>query len=141
MLLLKYKLVANYLFCYFRYEQIYKYIRFDDSLSRRPARGSQTAQGSHADKSPANGRDRLRLIRPVSDRVQRNILSIYEPSGDITVDERMVPFRGKCIFRVYMKGKPCRYGIKIWCAVDDSNSMLCNFDIYAGKLHISMFSY
>lgn len=121
----------NYRFAHYqRYEQIYKNIRFDDSLSRRPARGSNVNRSTtKVEKSS----DRLRLIRHVTDRVQGNILSVYDPSTDITVDERMIPFRGKCIFRVYMKGKPCRYGIKMWCAVDPTNSMLCNFDVYSGK--------
>lgn len=121
--------------CILRYEQIYKYIRFDDSLSRRPARGSNTSKQPSKDQ---NSHDRLRLIREVSDRIQTNILTIYEPSKDVTVDERMIPFRGKCAFRVYMKGKPCRYGIKMWCAVDVHNSMLANFDIYAGK-HLTFY--
>lgn len=113
-----------------RFEQICKYIRFDDSLSRRPARGSLNSS-KITNKTKSSG-DRLRLIRNVSDRVQSNMLAIYEPSYNVTIDERMIPFRGRCIFRVYMKGKPCRYGIKMWCAVDPENSMLCNFDIYAG---------
>lgn len=117
------------LFYHIRFEQICKYIRFDDSLSRRPARGSQTKSPV---PKPQKSTDRLRLIRNVSDRVQQNILATYEPGYDITVDERMIPFRGRCVFRVYMKGKPCRYGIKMWCAVDAENSMLCNFDIYSG---------
>lgn len=44
----------------------------------------------------------------------------------------MVPFRGRCSFRVYMKAKPCRYGMKMWAVADSLNSVLSNFDIYAG---------
>lgn len=57
--------------------------------------------------------DKLRLIRAVSDRIQQNMLNAYNPSKDLTVDERMIPFRGHCAFKVYMKNKPCKYGIKM----------------------------
>lgn len=81
---------------------------------------------------PTLATDRLRLIRPITEKIRENMCSSYIPSMDLTVDERMIPFRGRCAFRVYMKGKPCRYGIKVWAAVDAQTSVLTNFDIYTG---------
>ena len=49
------------------------------------------------------------------------------------MDESLVPFRGRCSFKVYMPSKPSKYGIKIWCMVDVTNAYLLNAQIYSGK--------
>lgn len=128
-----------------RFEQICHYIRFDDSLARRAPRSRSrlktqdaiTPEKKLADSAPKPTStlplDRLRPIRPIIDKVRKNICESYKPLMDITVDERMIPFRGRCLFRVFMKAKLCRYGIKVWAAVDARSSVMCNFDIYVGK--------
>ncbi|XP_050526600.1 uncharacterized protein LOC126897224, partial [Daktulosphaira vitifoliae] len=47
-----------------------------------------------------------------------NCQSCYSPSEYLTVDEMLVAFRGRCRFRIYMKSKPNKYGIKIMCLCD-----------------------
>ncbi|KRY04854.1 hypothetical protein T01_11867 [Trichinella spiralis] len=39
---------------------------------------------------------------------------MYNPSENVTVDERLYPFKGRCQFRQYMPKKPAKYGIKFW---------------------------
>ncbi|KRX80363.1 PiggyBac transposable element-derived protein 4, partial [Trichinella sp. T6] len=41
---------------------------------------------------------------------------VYNPSENVTVDERLYPFKGRCQFRQYMPKKPSKYGIKFWVA-------------------------
>ena len=36
----------------------------------------------------------------------------YTPGRYLTVDEQLVPFRGNCPFRQYMKSKSTKYGKK-----------------------------
>jgi hypothetical protein len=36
----------------------------------------------------------------------------------VTTDEQLVSFQGRCPFRVYMKWKPGKYGMKIWTSAD-----------------------
>ena len=38
----------------------------------------------------------------------------YVPRTDMTVDEQLAPFRGRCPFRQYVPSEPAKYGIKIW---------------------------
>ena len=57
----------------------------------------------------------------------------YKPYEQIT-DEQLVVFRGKCPFRVFLKSKPGKYGIKLWIAADDTNIFYtCNMQVYTGK--------
>ncbi|KAJ8386982.1 hypothetical protein AAFF_G00161590 [Aldrovandia affinis] len=52
---------------------------------------------------------------------------------NVTVDERLVAFRGHCPFKQYMPSKPAKYGIKIWAACDANSSYALNLQVYTGK--------
>ena len=57
--------------------------------------------------------DRLSPIRELWDKFIRNCEYYYNPSNDLTVDEQLLSFRGRCKFRMYIKSKPDKYGLKI----------------------------
>ena len=57
----------------------------------------------------------------------------YNPGPDITVDEQLVPFRGRVQFKQYIPSKPAKYGIKIWWCCDASTSYPLNADVYLGR--------
>ena len=63
-----------------------------------------------------------------------NCLKNYWPGPYLTVDERLVKFRGRCSFKVYMKSKPGRYGIKLWAAAYAQTSYLLKIRPYTGKI-------
>ena len=79
-------------------------------------------------------RDKLAAIRDVWDKWVEILPLLYNPSAHVTVDERLVPFRGRCPFRQYMPNKPAKYGIKIWAACDAKSSYAWNMQVYTGKL-------
>lgn len=49
------------------------------------------------------------------------------------IDEMLVPFRGRCKFKVYMPNKPAKYGLKIMCLTDGRTNYLYNAYLYGGK--------
>ncbi|KAE8284769.1 hypothetical protein D5F01_LYC16203 [Larimichthys crocea] len=51
---------------------------------------------------------------------------MYNPGPEVTADERLVPFRGRCSFKMYIPSKPGECGIKIWAACDARNSYTWN---------------
>ncbi|KAL3835866.1 hypothetical protein ACJMK2_021327, partial [Sinanodonta woodiana] len=55
--------------------------------------------------------------------------SEYAPHKQVTVDEAMVPFRG----RLGKKDKPIKSGIKMWVLADALTSYCYNFEVYVGK--------
>ncbi|XP_041864774.1 piggyBac transposable element-derived protein 4-like [Melanotaenia boesemani] len=77
--------------------------------------------------------DKLAPIRDVWDKWVEQLPLMYNPGPEVTVDERLVPFRGRCPFRQYMPNKPGKYGIKIWVVCDARNSYAWNMQIYTGK--------
>lgn len=97
-----------------RFEQICAKLRFDIRNTR-------------------NTSDRLAPIRIVFGSFVQNCMRNYTPSEQVTIDEQLVTFRGRCKFRMYIPSKPGRYGIKIWALCDSKNAYLFNCYIYAGK--------
>lgn len=56
---------------------------------------------------------------------------IYYPSKNLAIDESMVLFRGRIIFRQYLKGKKHPYGIKLYILTDEYGVVMKTI-VYAG---------
>ncbi|XP_071201069.1 piggyBac transposable element-derived protein 4-like [Salvelinus alpinus] len=82
---------------------------------------------------------RVRLIlnqhQPVSNQLISSLKSslFYNPGPNVTVDEQLMAFRGRCPFRQYIPSKPAKYGIKIWAACDAASSHVWNLQVYMVK--------
>jgi len=57
----------------------------------------------------------------------------YIPNENITVDEQLVTFRGRCPFCQFIPSKPGKYGIKIWALCDSVTSYVYNMQVYTGR--------
>nr|XP_023659147.1 piggyBac transposable element-derived protein 4-like [Paramormyrops kingsleyae] len=77
--------------------------------------------------------DKLALVRDIWEAWLERLPLMYMPGGHITVDERLIPFRGRCAFPQYMPRKPGKYGLKLWVASDSATSYAYNVQIYTGK--------
>ncbi|XP_030614063.1 piggyBac transposable element-derived protein 4-like [Archocentrus centrarchus] len=95
-------------------------LRFDDRDTREARR-------------LAAGHDKLAPIREVWDTWCERLPLLYEHGPEVTVDERLVPFKGRCPFKQYMPSKPARYGIKLWVACDAKSSYAWKMLAYTGK--------
>ncbi|KAL3983487.1 M-phase phosphoprotein 8 [Sarotherodon galilaeus] len=86
------------------------------------------------DTRPVHWRnEKLAAIRNIWDRWVWRLPLMYNPGPKVTVDERLVPFRGRCSFRVYIPSKPGKFGIKIWVACYARSSYAWNMQVYTGK--------
>lgn len=102
-----------------RMKSLLRFLRFDD-LATRPERRAL---------------DKLAPIREIHDLFASNCKKAYVPNPDVCIDEQLVPFRGRCPFRVYMKSKPDKYGIKIWTLCDSTNTYCWNLQVYTGMIN------
>lgn len=100
-----------------RYEQITRFLRFDDS-STRSARFKT---------------DPLAPIRGVWSTFLSQLLTNYRPGADLTIDEQLLITRGYCTFVQYIPSKPGKYGIKIFWVVDAKTSHPLFAEIYTGE--------
>lgn len=77
--------------------------------------------------------DRLHKIRPILNFFSRKMANVYYPSKEISLDESMVLWRGRLIFRQYIKNKRHTYGVKLYMATEP-NDIILRTQVYTGTL-------
>ena len=97
-----------------RFELLLKFFHFSNN------------QEAHADQ------DRLFKLRPLLDLLRTRFKSIYVPGSVISIDETMVPWKGRLLFKQYIPGKAHKYRVKIY-KLAATNGYTWNFMIYSGK--------
>ena len=80
-----------------RFQQIFRYLHLADNAHQIPA--------------DQPGHDKLYKVRNLLDILSRQFQSNYTPTEYITIDEAMIPFKGRLGFKQYMKDKPTKWGI------------------------------
>ena len=83
-------------------------------------------------QSPENDKDRLYKVRNLLTLLEKNFTECRKPGKYIAVDETMVPWRGRLLFRQYNPGKAHKYGVKIY-KLCDSKGYTYTSSVYAGK--------
>ena len=111
---------ASEVMSYNRYNQIKRYLHYCDDTT------------SITDRQDPNY-DRLYKIRFLLDSLKAKFSSLYSPNEDVSVDECMIPYRGRWSGKCYDSSKPIKWGVKVWMACDATNGYLFNFDVYSGR--------
>ena len=75
--------------------------------------------------------DRLWKVRPWIEMHRAN-LELIRPAQNQSVDEVMVPFKGRSHLKQFMRNKPHRWGFKLW-ARTGSDGILHDWDVYQGS--------
>lgn len=102
---------------YKRFLNLIRFISFDDLNSR--------------DEREAV--DNLTGIRNFFDKFITRCQEAYNIGKYITIDNMLVPFRGKCKFRQYIPKRKVKYGIKIFTLVDACTMYTWNMEVYDNK--------
>lgn len=76
--------------------------------------------------------DRLYKIQPILDKLVHNYQKLYTPGKTFCIDETMVPFQGRLVFKQYNPQKTHKYGIKMFKLCCE-NGYTWNMSVYAGK--------
>ena len=100
-----------------RFEDIRRFLRFDDKRTREFR--LQT--------------DHMAAFRYIWDLFISNCKKWYSPHECVTIDEQLVPFKGRCKFLQYILTKPGKYGIKIFWLCDSITNYGFNGSVYTGR--------
>ena len=100
-----------------RFDELRNYLHFNDN--------------SNIKKSDESGYDPLFKVRPLITKVRKNCIKI-ECEENNSIDERMVPFKGRNKMKQYIKNKPKKWGIKVFTRAG-SSGIVHDFEIYTGK--------
>lgn len=76
--------------------------------------------------------DPLHKVRPLLDHDVEGLKKNYIPSENLTIDEGICSFRRRVSFRVYIKNKPNKYGIKLFEVCEANSGYTCNLEVYSG---------
>ena len=58
----------------------------------------------------------------------------YKPDRDMSVDETLIPFKGRSKHRQYIPSKPHKWGIKVWTLAEGKTGYVYNWSLYQGPL-------
>ncbi len=77
--------------------------------------------------------DRLGKVRSAISILSERLPAVCEQGKHVSVDEAMIPFKGRSTLKQYMPKKPVRRSLKIWALADVSNGYVSSFQVYTGK--------
>ncbi|XP_071157552.1 piggyBac transposable element-derived protein 4-like [Mytilus edulis] len=102
-----------------RFTQIMRYLHFSNS-ELEPLPGAENY-------------DPLFKVKPLVNHFNACFNQEYNPKRNVTVDECMIPFKGRVQFRQYMPAKPHKWGVKVWMLAESQSSYIKFIDIYPGR--------
>lgn len=98
-----------------RFTELLRYLRFDC-------------------RSERNSQDKFAPLRQVFEEIVTKFRANYSSGSELTVDEQLVSFRGRCPFKMFIPSKPGRYGIKLWALCDSKTYYCLNLQPYVGRV-------
>ncbi|XP_051162152.1 piggyBac transposable element-derived protein 4-like [Leptopilina boulardi] len=101
-----------------RFTFLFDCLRFDDKNTRN-------------ERKPI---DRFTHIREIWDLFIERCKNNYEPCKNITIDEQLLSFRGRCSFKMYIPSKRDKYGLKIASMNDADTHYMINAIPYFGTV-------
>lgn len=102
-----------------RFFELHRYLHFVDNSTLSPP------------GSP--GYDRLGKIAPIIAMLSDQFAAVCNPGKEISVDEAMIPFKGRSSLKQYLPLKPIKRGIKVWMRADAVSGYVSAFQVYSGK--------
>ena len=102
-----------------RFQQIFHYLHLVDNAHQIPA--------------DQPGHDKLYKVHNLLDILSRQFQSNYTPTECVTIDEAMIPFKGRLGFKQCIKDKPTKWGIKAFTLSDATNGYVYRLQVYTGK--------
>uniref|UniRef100_A0A8C4NJI7 PiggyBac transposable element-derived protein domain-containing protein n=1 Tax=Eptatretus burgeri TaxID=7764 RepID=A0A8C4NJI7_EPTBU len=93
----------------------------------------QASNGSCVTERSDPTYDPIYKVRAIVDKLQTNFSQYYRPRRELSVDEGMIPFKGRLFFKQHMPNKPAKWGIKVWELCEAQTGYCLSFDIYTGR--------
>ena len=101
-----------------RFLQIYRYLHVLDD--------SQAIPRGNANHDP------LIKVRTLLDLLQTRFRNLYNPGRELSIDESVIPFKGRIYFHQYIPSKRARFGIKAFVMAEAKSGYVCKIQIYTG---------
>lgn len=93
-----------------RFEELQRFLHFNDD--------NESTTDDHVSK-----------IRPVTNTLKRTFCLAVDPEEYQSVEEMMIPFKGRLSIKQYLPSKPKRWGLKVWVRAGASG-YIHRFEVY-----------
>jgi hypothetical protein len=87
----------------------------------------------HSTRIKRRESDKFCHIRNIFEEIVKKFQENYTPGENVTLDEQLIPFRGRFSFKQYIPSKPARYGVKTFALVDSKSFYTINLETYCVK--------
>ena len=87
---------------------------------------------------PDGNTDRLILVRPVMEYIQSLCRQLYVPKQNLSLDEGIMPYKGRLTIKAYNPMKPDKYGVKFYFCVKLRVAMCITFLCIVASVSLSM---
>lgn len=77
--------------------------------------------------------DRLQKVRPILDYFLPKFKNVYKPKRELSLDESIMAWRGRLVFKVYNASKINKYGVLIRMVCEATSGYVCNLRVYSGQ--------
>ena len=108
---------------------LHRFLAIMKCLSCTPASAYDTLLG--AAKTQLAGS--VTKIKPFADMLIELWQKAFYPGREISVDESMIAFKGRCRFLQFVPNKPHKYGLKAWALCDARSGYVYNWELYTGR--------
>lgn len=85
-----------------------------------------------SDNQNLNRDDKFAKIRPVFSAINERFLRMFPQQQHLSIDESMIPYFGKHGAKQFIRGKPIRFGYKLW-SICTPLGYLIQFEPYQGR--------
>lgn len=85
-----------------------------------------------ADNTNLPKNDKFAKLRPLFELLNKRYLEYASFQQHLSIDESMVPYFGRHSAKQFIRGKPIRYGYKMWCLCEPLGYLM-QFEPYQGK--------
>lgn len=76
---------------------------------------------------------RIHKTKMLIDHARKTFKSTFIPNKNLCIDESIVPFEGRLIFKQYLPKKRNRFGIKLFVLCDVETGYIVDFIVYCGS--------
>lgn len=78
--------------------------------------------------------DRLFKIRPILNHFKERFAEVYVPCQNVSVDEPLILYKGRLLYKRYIKSKRALQGIKLYRLCESSSGYTYSLGVYAGRI-------
>ena len=122
---------------YWKKDMIYHYLPIASRISRDRFidlnRYLHFVDNSTLSPPHTPGYNKLGKVEPIIAMLRGQLAAIWNPGKHLSIDEAMIPFKGRSGLKQYMPNKPIKRGIKVWMRADADNGFVSDFQVYTGK--------